>query len=62
MSGPELVTTLLQLRPALKVLYMSGYTDGNAIPFNQLNGMLPLLEKPFTAEKLTQRLRQLLDS
>jgi PAS domain S-box-containing protein len=62
MNGPELVQVLMQLRPTLKVLYMSGYTDGNTVSLNQLSGTLSLLEKPFTAEKLTQRLRQLLDS
>jgi signal transduction histidine kinase/CheY-like chemotaxis protein len=60
MNGRALAETLLRLRPALKVLYMSGYTD-DIIPDG---GVLPpgtlLVEKPFTAAALLRRVRSAL--
>jgi len=62
MSGPELVAQLAPLYQELKVLYMSGYTE-DAV---QLRGLLSpgvaYLQKPFTPEKLTHRVREVLDA
>ena len=61
MSGKALVEELSQLRPSLKILYMSGYTE-NAIA---LHGVLAtgthFLGKPFTMAALTQKVREVLD-
>jgi DNA-binding response OmpR family regulator len=58
MNGPVLAERLVARWPALKVLYMSGYAD-EAI---ERQGALPtggvLLEKPFTARQLADRVRQ----
>jgi two-component system, cell cycle sensor histidine kinase and response regulator CckA len=60
MSGPVLAQRLVSRWPELKVLYMSGYAD-QAI---ERQGALPaggaLLEKPFTARQLADRVRQAL--
>jgi PAS domain S-box-containing protein len=60
MSGQALAQRLLQVRPELKVLYMSGYTD-DAIGHH---GVLPpgteFLQKPLTPELLLRRMRQVL--
>ncbi len=60
MGGPALAERLVEGRPDLRVLYISGYAE-EAI---QRHGTLPaggeLLEKPFTAEELTVRVRQVL--
>jgi PAS domain S-box-containing protein len=60
MSGPVLAERLVARWPELKVLYMSGYAD-EAI---ERQGTLPvggaLLEKPFTARQLADRVRQAL--
>jgi PAS domain S-box-containing protein len=60
MSGPVLAERLVSRWPDLKVLYMSGYAD-EAI---ERHGALPaggaLLEKPFTARQLADRVRQAL--
>lgn len=62
MSGPELVARLAPLYRDLKVLYMSGYTE-DAV---QLRGLISpgvaYLQKPFTPEKLTHRVREVLDA
>ncbi len=62
MSGPALAERLVADRPDLKVLYITGYAE-EAI---ERQGALPaggaLLEKPFTAQQLAQRVRQALAS
>ena len=51
-TGPELAARLRDLRPRLRVLYMSGYTDGSVIS-QGLAGATSFLQKPFTGELLT---------
>jgi PAS domain S-box-containing protein len=61
MGGKELAERLRAHRPALKVLFMSGYTE-KAIT---AGGVMPphtgFVEKPFTVEQLMRRLREILD-
>ena len=61
MGGKELAERLRTHRPALKVLFMSGYTE-KAIA---AGGVMPpntgFVEKPFTVEQLMRRLREILD-
>lgn len=61
MSGRELATRLHQLRPAMKVLYMSGYTDDAIIHHGARDNAMQLLPKPFSAASLTARVRRALD-
>ena len=61
MGGKELAERLRTHRPALKVLFMSGYTEkviaaGGVMPPNT-----GFVEKPFTVEQLMRRLREILD-
>ena len=51
MSGPEMVLRLIETHPAMKVVYMSGYT-GELLPHQGLEGGIRLLEKPFTRNSL----------
>ncbi len=60
-SGPELTRQLLERRPTLKVLYMSGYTEESIVHHGVLNPGIALLHKPFTSEALGLKLRQVLD-
>lgn len=62
MNGRELAERLLSLRPDLKVLYMSGYTDDAIVHHGVLDAGIAFLEKPFTAKALTHRVRELLDA
>jgi len=52
MSGPELVDHLNAVRPALKVVYMSGYTGELMAEREVLKRGITLLEKPFTRTAL----------
>ncbi len=61
-NGPELAQQVLQLRPETKVLYISGYTDNLLALRSSVAGSLPLLQKPFTPEGLTRKVREILDS
>ncbi len=51
MNGPELVLRLIDSHPAVKVVYMSGYT-GELVANHGLDSGIPLLEKPFTRADL----------
>ena len=62
MNGPELVLRLLDSHPAMKVVYMSGYT-GELVANHGLSSGIPLLEKPFTRYSICSRqLTRALDS
>ncbi len=60
MSGPELADRLKTKRPAMKVLYMSGYADDAVIRHGELAPGTPFLQKPFTTTSLTQKIREVL--
>jgi two-component system cell cycle sensor histidine kinase/response regulator CckA len=61
MSGRELAERLAQVRPAMSVLYMSGYTDDAVIRHGVLGADTAFLQKPFTPATLVQRVRETLD-
>jgi len=61
MSGPELAERLMLLRPGMRALYMSGYTDDALAPRALLDSDRVLLQKPFTPESLAFRVREALD-
>jgi CheY-like chemotaxis protein len=60
-SGPELTKQLVGLRPALKVIYMSGYTEEAIVHHGVLNPGVAFLHKPFSSEALGQKIREVLD-
>jgi two-component system cell cycle sensor histidine kinase/response regulator CckA len=62
MSGGELAHKLRETNPGLKVLFMSGYTDDMIASHGVLAGETQLLQKPFTAEALGRKLRDVLDA
>jgi two-component system cell cycle sensor histidine kinase/response regulator CckA len=60
-SGRELVERLTADRPELRILYMSGYADDEILRRGlELSGA-PLLEKPFTPDRLAEVVRRALD-
>jgi PAS domain S-box-containing protein len=62
MSGPELAAKLLERRPELKVLYISGYT-ADAMPRRGIRETgARLLDKPFTTEAILREVRAALDA
>jgi two-component system cell cycle sensor histidine kinase/response regulator CckA len=60
-SGPELTKQLVGLRPGLKVIYMSGYTEEAIVHHGVLNPGVAFLHKPFSSEALGQKIREVLD-
>jgi PAS domain S-box-containing protein len=62
MSGRELAEHALRERPDLKILYMSGYTDNAVLATDVLVSEMPFLQKPFSPEVLTRKVRQVLDA
>jgi PAS domain S-box-containing protein len=61
MRGPELARRLVQLRPEMRVLFMSGYTDDAVVADGILEGQGEFMEKPFTPTTLGRRVRSVLD-
>src|ERR1700728_952463 len=62
MNGRELAQRISAIRPNVKVLYMSGYTE-NVIGHNgTLDAGVRLLQKPFTLRDLKSKVREVLDS
>ncbi len=62
MNGRELANQLARVRPEMKILYMSGYTE-NAIGHNgTLDAGITLLQKPFTLPALQAKVREVIDT
>ncbi len=59
-TGPELASRLRHTRPALKVLYISGYADQPVNPQEFDSSVAGLLQKPFSADSLGRKIRQML--
>ncbi len=57
MSGRDLVEQARKLRPDLKVLYTSGYTENALIHQGRLDEGVQLLAKPYRREQLARRVR-----
>ncbi|HJP85809.1 MAG TPA: PAS domain S-box protein [Gemmatimonadaceae bacterium] len=62
MSGRELIQAISQIRPDLKALYMSGYTEDEIIRRGLHDPRADLLHKPFTADMLADKVRSTLDA
>jgi CheY-like chemotaxis protein len=61
MNGRELARRLAPVRPGMRVLYMSGYTQRAISDEEDLGPGTAFLQKPFTAESLVRKVRELLD-
>jgi signal transduction histidine kinase/ActR/RegA family two-component response regulator len=60
-NGAELASLARALRPALPVLFTSGYTEDAFLQDGRLEPGVQLLEKPFTRETLGQAIRRALE-
>jgi CheY-like chemotaxis protein len=60
-SGPELTRQLIEQRPELKVIYMSGYTEDAIVQHGVLKPGIAFLNKPFTSETLGGKIREVLE-
>ena len=60
-SGPELTRQLIERRPELRVIYMSGYTEEAIVHHGVPNSVVAFLHKPFTSDTLGRKIREVLD-
>jgi DNA-binding NtrC family response regulator len=61
MNGKALYREAAVLRPGLKVLYMSGYTDNVIAHRGVLDSGVAFIQKPFTVEAIAAKVREVLD-
>jgi CheY-like chemotaxis protein len=61
MDGRDLVDAARAKRPALRTLYVSGYTDDAIVRHGAATGRIELLEKPFRLDCLAAKVRHVLD-
>jgi len=61
MSGPEVAGAVAAMRPGTHVLYISGYTDSSIGNHWALEPGIAFLQKPFNADVLTGKVREVLD-
>jgi PAS domain S-box-containing protein len=62
MSGRQLTERFAAIRPAAKILYMSGYTDDAIVRHGVVSAGIDYLQKPFSSEALLRKVRDVLDS
>jgi hypothetical protein len=60
-SGSELARRLVEKRPGLRVLFISGYTDQEAAQWSRLKQPVQFLQKPFHPDAFLAKARQILD-
>ena len=60
-SGRDLAVDLSRRRPEMRVLYMSGYTDGAIVNSGILQKEVSFLQKPFTPNTLAEKVREVLE-
>jgi len=61
MNGKTLSEQLIQARPELKILFMSGYADDAVVRHGVLEPDVLFLQKPFSATTLSRQVRAALD-
>jgi len=61
MNGRELSNAAQELRPGLKVLFMSGYSGNAVVHHGRVDLDVHLIQKPVSLQDLTARIREMLD-
>jgi len=61
MSGQALAERIAKTYPTIRLLFMSGYTDNAFVHQGALEASTPFIDKPFTAQDLTRKVREVLN-
>jgi two-component system, cell cycle sensor histidine kinase and response regulator CckA len=61
MGGVELSRHISEAHPEVRIVYMSGYAEGDKVAPGVRSSPYPFLQKPFSAESLAMRIREALD-
>lgn len=59
MDGSEVARKIQEIQPAVKLIYMTGYTDSGVVRRHVLDRSVPLLQKPFKPRDLLAKIREL---
>jgi PAS domain S-box-containing protein len=60
LNGGELAVLGRSVRPELKVLFMTGYTQNAAVSYDRLESGMEMITKPFTIERLAQKVQSII--
>lgn len=61
MSGPELARQMESLRPGVKVIFTSGYTDDAIARQGLLDPNIAFIQKPYRPKALARKIREVLN-
>jgi response regulator RpfG family c-di-GMP phosphodiesterase len=62
MTGTEMVEEIHAMDRSIRVLYMSGYTEGSIIEEGVLKAGIEYIHKPFPPTVLASKIREMLDA
>ena len=62
MNGRQMADAARQVRPGLKVLFITGYAENSLLTNGRLDPGMAILTKPFAVDVLTARVRELIAS
>jgi len=60
-GGKTVIARLEKFRPGIKALFISGYTENAIVHHGILDSGVDFLPKPFTADGLARKIREMLD-